>query len=91
MKFGLSILKDDIKKEKYVFVLIFKEFWDDIKDSDNKSYSILRQEISKSIFKSLSNQCEYYYNNSKETDVRNMYQCHLTSVLNRLFLEISNI
>lgn len=28
LKFGLSILKDDIKKEKDIFVLIFKEFWD---------------------------------------------------------------
>lgn len=28
LKFVLSILKDDIKKEKYVFVLVFKEFWD---------------------------------------------------------------
>jgi hypothetical protein len=89
-KFGLDITKKDIDYEKSIIVPTILEFWDDIQNANNREYNIIGKVIRDSIFSRLEEQTKYYFNISKDKLVKNMYNCHLTSVIDRLFMEINN-
>lgn len=91
-QFGLKIKKEDIRKEVKVIESIFLEFFDDIKNSTSQSYQILKNTITKAIMGSLENEIKYYYDYSikNSLQVKNMYNCHLDSIISNLFILIGN-
>lgn len=87
---SLNIKKNDIEKEKLVIYNIFKNKINDIKSANNSEYSLLVQSINKDVYKELDTECRYYFNISKDGEVRNKYNCHLSSIISRLMIDISN-
>lgn len=87
--YGLNIEKRHIKEEKDIIIPTFDYYHKIIKDLDSNKYSHYRNNISNFIFKKLEINLKYYFDKSIN-DVRNKYNCHLTSVIDRLFIEINS-
>lgn len=89
--FGLEIEKNDILLEKKLFIIIFKHYWVEIENikSDN-DYNILKRIIIEYVFERLSDKVKYYIEKTKDYNVKNMYQCHISNTINVLFLKINN-
>jgi hypothetical protein len=88
-KFGLDIEKEHIKIEKDLFKIIFLEYWDKI-SNDFTFYATYRKTIGDIIHNKLSDITKYYYDKSINNDVRNKYNCHITSVIDNIMRYISN-
>jgi len=54
------------------------------------NYNKLKETIFNYIFNELEDIINYYIDKTKEYNVKNMYQCHLSDVVNNLFLKINN-
>ncbi len=86
----LNIKDEDIKREKSVLYFAFKNKVQDIKLADDYNYSLIVREIHNQISDKLAPQLKYYFDNSKEGEVKNKYNCHLNSVVSRIMMDISN-
>ena len=89
---GLKISKDDIDLERKKITPIIYIYWDKIESSDIREYSKLRNVLSSIIFDRLEDKVKFYFDLSKseKLDVFNKYNCHLSAIIDRLFMEISN-
>lgn len=90
LSFGLEIEKSDIKVEKDVFCLIFDVLWDKLIDDKltsemySKYQNLVHHQV-EDLFR-----YEYYKEKTKNETVKNMYECHINSIISQLFLKISN-
>ena len=90
LKFGLKIMDCDILKEKAVINIVFDYLYDIIKNSNHFDYSPIRKIAMDVIFEELKDTIKYYYDLTINDDVRNKYNCHLTNIIDNLFIGISN-
>lgn len=88
MKFELKLDEKTIEKQKDLFINLFQKYWNDIENSNDANYYKLKNFISNEIFESLQEELKKDFENS--TGVKNKYQCHLSTLINRLFIEINN-
>lgn len=88
IKFELKLDEKTIEKQKDLFINLFQKYWNDIENSNDTNYYKLKNFISNEIFESLQEELKKDFENS--TGVKNKYQCHLSTLINRLFIEINN-
>lgn len=89
-KMLLDIKREDIKKEKSVIYNILKDKIENIKSADDYNYSLISREIHDKVFKKLQPQFLYYFNISKDGEVKTKYNCHINSIISRVMIDISN-
>lgn len=90
-EFGLELSKEDIDFEKRVVKTIIEYLWDNIENcKSNREYQELRNMTNYYINKKLGDFKKKYFELNSDKKVKNMYDCHLDTVISNLFLKISN-
>lgn len=85
--FGLEIKPEDVELEKSVISELIIYYWSDILNGDYNKTVLL---INESVTKELQDQIEYYFKNTPDGEVKTRYNCHLSSAVSRMCMDITN-
>lgn len=85
-RFGLKIRKEDVFKEKtsFLYALDFRGGIIAIRQEFDDKPEMLFRLLSEYIFSFFSEEVKFYFENTPPGQVKNRYNCHLTSLIGRV-------
>lgn len=93
-KFGLKIKPEHLAKEKIVIMTIFNKYGQGISKNGrgytDQEYTQMHRYLLYLADELLSKEIEYYFYNTPKNKVKNKYNCHLNSLVSRLFRDFVN-
>lgn len=89
-EFGLDIDKEDIDYEKEIVTTIILRIWDKIKTCSSNEYTQLMTSTINDLSNHFHKQSLDYRERTKNSNVKNMYQVHISSIIHSLFMRIDN-